>query len=87
MRENGGDIRFACLEVETLAKRQSSFTFFFITQLGHRHCLQTILFILYIYLWWLSMYCGGSFTITWSLNVLIKYITLPCRLVKIVLSI
>jgi len=50
MRYYGGDTRFACLEVQTLATMQSSFKIFFIMQLGHRHCLATILFILDIYL-------------------------------------
>jgi len=45
MREYGSDICFVCLEVQTLAKKQSSFNVFFITQLGHTHCLSTIAFI------------------------------------------
>jgi len=38
------------LEAQTLAKKQSCFKKFFITQLGHRRCLATTLFILDIYL-------------------------------------
>jgi len=46
MREYGGDIHFVCLEGGTLAKKQFSFKVFFITQLGHRHCLAIIASIL-----------------------------------------
>jgi len=46
MREYGGDIHFVCLEAQALAKMQFGFEVFFITQLGHRHCLATITFIL-----------------------------------------
>jgi len=46
----GGDIRFTCLEAQNLATMQCSFKTFFITQLGHRQCLATTLFILDIYL-------------------------------------
>jgi len=28
------------------------------------------------------MYCDGSITIMWSLNISINYFTLPCRRVK-----
>jgi len=35
MREYDGDIHFVCLEVQALAKKQSSFKVFFITQVGH----------------------------------------------------
>jgi len=34
MRLYGGDIRFACLEVQNLAATQCSFKIFFITQLA-----------------------------------------------------
>jgi len=54
MREYNGDIRFICLEVEALAKKQSSFKILFIAQLGHTHCSATIECILDIYLWWLK---------------------------------
>ena len=46
MREYGRDIHFVCLEAQALAKKQFSFKVFFITQLGHRHCLAAIAFIL-----------------------------------------
>jgi len=56
----------------------------FFMQLGHRHCLATIVFILDIYLWWLHMHCSGSTSITiiWSLNVFINDFTLACLRVK-----
>jgi len=50
MREYGGDICFARLATQTLAKKLIQFQRLFITQLGHRHCLSTIAFILDIYL-------------------------------------
>jgi len=51
VREYGGDTRFVCFEAQALAKKRSSFKAFFITQLGQRHCLPTIAFmILDIYL-------------------------------------
>jgi len=37
MCEYGSDIRFVCLEAQTLAKKRSSFKVFLITQLGHGH--------------------------------------------------
>jgi len=43
MREYGGDIYFACLEAQALAKKQYSFNVFFVTQLGHRHCSATFM--------------------------------------------
>jgi len=43
MPEYGGDIQFVCLEAQVLAKKVSVF---FVMQLGHRHCLATIAFIL-----------------------------------------
>jgi len=33
---NSGNVRFICLEVQTLAEKQSSVKVFFITQIGHR---------------------------------------------------
>jgi len=48
MREYGGDTHFICLETEALAKKQFSLKVFFITQLGNRHCLATITFVLNI---------------------------------------
>ena len=54
MREYNSDIRFICHEAQALAKKQSSFKVFF-TQLGHRHCLATIAFVLDIYLCVLNM--------------------------------
>jgi len=41
----GGDIHFACIEVQALAKNQFSFNVF-IMQLGDRQDLATIAFIL-----------------------------------------
>jgi len=41
MREYGEEIWFICLEAQTLAMKQSSFKYFFIAQVGHRHCLAT----------------------------------------------
>jgi len=38
------------LKLKVWLKKQSIFKIFFITQLGHRHCLATILFSLDIYL-------------------------------------
>jgi len=46
MREYGGDIHFVCLDAQALAKKQFSFNVYFITQLGHTHCLATKAFIL-----------------------------------------
>jgi len=46
MREYGGDIHFVCLETEALAKKQFSLKVFFVTQLGNRHCLTIIKFVL-----------------------------------------
>ena len=63
MREYGGDIYFVCIEAQTLAKKRSSFKIFFITQLGHTHCLSTIAFLPDICLWWSSMYSDDSITI------------------------
>jgi len=40
------------LDDHALANRQFSFKVFFITQLGHGHCLATITIILDISLWW-----------------------------------
>jgi len=54
MHEYNSDIRFICREAQALAKKQSSFKVCF-TQLGHRHCLATVAFILDIYLCWLNM--------------------------------
>jgi len=79
MREYGGDIRFICLEAQTLAKKQSSFKVFLICQW---HCLATIAFILDFYLWWLKhVYCDGSITIRLC-GALAFDFTLPCRWVK-----
>jgi len=33
---NSGNVRFICLEAQTLAQKQSSVKVFFITQIGHR---------------------------------------------------
>ena len=38
-----------CLQAPTLAKKQSIFKVFFITQLDHGHCLATIALIVYFY--------------------------------------
>jgi len=46
VREYGSDIHIVCLEAQALAKKQFTFKVFFITQLGRRHCLATITFIL-----------------------------------------
>jgi len=46
MPEYGSDIHFVCLEAQALATKQFTFKVFFITHLGHRHCLVTIAFIL-----------------------------------------
>jgi len=46
MREYGCDIRLIYLESQSLAKKQSSFKVFFITQLSRLHYLATIAFIL-----------------------------------------
>jgi len=45
MREYDGDVCFVCLEAQALPKKRSSSKS--ITQLGHRHCLSTIAFIVY----------------------------------------
>jgi len=37
MREYDGDIRFICLEAQTLGKKQSSFKVLLIAQIGHGH--------------------------------------------------
>jgi len=56
----------------------------FVTQIDHRHCLAITAFILVLdmYLLRLNMYCDGSTTIMWSVNIFIKDFTLPCRRVK-----
>jgi len=46
MCEYGGDIRFICLEAQTLAKKQSSLNVFFYTHLGHSHYLAILALIL-----------------------------------------
>jgi len=46
MREDSSDIHFVCLETEALAKKQFSLKVFFVTQLGNRHCLAIITFVL-----------------------------------------
>jgi len=46
MREYGGDIHIVCPEAQALTKKQFSFKVFFVTQLGHRHCLARTAFIL-----------------------------------------
>jgi len=43
-------IYVSCLEVQTLAEKQSNFKVFYITQLGHRDRLPAIALILDIYL-------------------------------------
>jgi len=45
MREYSGDIHFACVEVQALAKMQFSLNVFTL-QIGHRQGLATISFIL-----------------------------------------
>ena len=44
-----------CLEAQTVAKKQSNFKVFCITQLGHRFCLATIVYLFVMskhVLWW-----------------------------------
>ena len=41
MRDYSGDIHFVCLEDQPLAKKQSSFKVYFITQLRRRYYLAT----------------------------------------------
>jgi len=36
LKVNSGDVRFICLEAQTLAEKQSNFKVFFVTQIGHR---------------------------------------------------
>jgi len=41
LKVNSGDLRFICLEAQTLTEKQSSFKVFFITEMGHRPGYQT----------------------------------------------
>jgi len=41
LKLNRGDLRFICLEAQTVTKKQSSFKVFFITEIGHRPGFQT----------------------------------------------
>jgi len=46
-----------CLEGQTLAKKQSNFKVFCITQLGHIYCLATIVYLFVMIkhvLWWFN---------------------------------
>jgi len=73
---------FYMLWSQILAKKQSSFEVFFVTQWGHRYCLATIAFIPDISLVWLNMYCDGPTTITWNSNVFSNDFPWSCRRVK-----
>jgi len=41
LKLNSGDLRFICLEAQTVTEKQSSFKVFFITEVGHRPGCQT----------------------------------------------
>jgi len=41
LKLNGGDLRFTCLEAQTVTEKQSSFKVYFITEIGHRPGCQT----------------------------------------------
>jgi len=46
-----------CLEAQTVAKKQSNFKVFCITQLGNRFCLATIVYLFVMskhVLWWFN---------------------------------
>jgi len=41
LKVNSGDLRFICLEAQTMIEKQSSFKVFFITEIDHRPGCQT----------------------------------------------
>ena len=41
LKLNSGDLRFSCLEAQTVTEKQSNFKVFFIAEIGHRPGCQT----------------------------------------------